>query len=202
MPPAAPAAPAKRPGTLQSLVRAMTSWRTASVTLLSFSSGLPFALVLTAIPDWMRRIGMDIRVVGLIPLAQAPWTFKFLWSPLMDRFEPPRLGRRRGWAAIAQMALLLGILGLAGLGNRPETPWVVGALALAIAFASATQDIAVDAYAVDVLQPDEQAAAVGARTALYRLGMQFAGSVSITLAGHWGWPAVNLFLACLYLPLL
>jgi PAT family beta-lactamase induction signal transducer AmpG len=192
----------RRPGSFDSLVQAFSSWRTSSVVLMSFASGMPLGLVWYAIPDWMRKSGMDIRLVGLLALAEAPWTFKFLWSPLMDRFEPPRLGRRRGWAAIAQGALLLGILGLAGLGDRPETPWVIGALALAIAFASATQDIAVDAYAVDVLQPDEQAAAVGARTALYRLGMQLAGSVSITLAGHWGWPAVNLFLACLYLPTL
>jgi PAT family beta-lactamase induction signal transducer AmpG len=192
----------KRTGALSSLAQAFTSWRTASVILMSFASGMPLGLVWFAIPDWMRKSGMDIRLVGLLALAEAPWTFKFLWAPLMDRFEPPRLGRRRGWAAIAQIALLLGILALAGVGNRPETPWVVGALALAIAFASATQDIAVDAYAVDVLRPDEQAAAVGARTALYRLGMQLAGSVSITLAGHWGWPAVNLFLAGLYLPML
>jgi PAT family beta-lactamase induction signal transducer AmpG len=97
---------------------------------------MPLGLVSMAIPDWMHKSGVDIRFVGLFALAEAPWTFKFLWSPLMDRFVPPRLGRRRGWAAIAQVGLLLGILALAGLGNRPETPWVVGALALAIVFAS------------------------------------------------------------------
>jgi PAT family beta-lactamase induction signal transducer AmpG len=98
---------------------------------MSFASGMPFGLVSMAIPDWMRKSGVDIRFVGLFALAEAPWTFKFLWSPLMDRFVPPRLGRRRGWAAIAQVGLLLGILASAGLGNRPETPWVVGALVLA-----------------------------------------------------------------------
>ena len=198
-----PAAPAvKKPGTLQSFKEAFTSWRTASVTLMSFASGMPLGLVWIAMPDWMRKSGMDIRVVGLITLAQAPWTFKFLWSPLMDRYVPPKLGRRRGWTAIAQVVLLAGTLSLAGLGNHPDTPWVIGALALAIAFAGATQDIAVDAYAVDVLRPDEQAVAVGARNALYRTGMQLAGSFSITMAGWWGWPAVNILLACLYLPML
>jgi PAT family beta-lactamase induction signal transducer AmpG len=190
---------------LRSLGRAMTSWRTASVTLLSFSSGLPFALVLTAIPDWMRRIGMDIRVVGLITLAQAPWTFKFLWSPLMDRFVPPglsRLGRRRGWAAIAQVALFALTLCLAGVGSHPDTPWVVAALAFAIAFAGASQDIAIDAYAVDVLEPEEQAVAVGARNAVYRSAMYVVGGLGITLAGRYSWPLVNAFLACLYLPML
>ena len=77
------------------LLGAMTSWRTAAVVLLSFSSGLPLGLVTIAIPDWMRSIGLDIRIVGLITLAQAPWAFKVLWSPLMDRYTPPWLGRKR-----------------------------------------------------------------------------------------------------------
>src|SRR5215813_1839637 len=180
----------------------MTSWRTASVALLSFSSGLPLGLVWLAIPDWMRSIGVDIRVVGLLGLAQAPWSFKMLWSPLMDRYAPPFLGRRRGWAAIAQVALLGLTLALAGVGAHPDTPWVVGALALAIAFASATQDIAVDAYAVEVLRHDEQGVAVGARTALYRAAMFVAGGASITLAGRYSWPAVNVGLALLFVPML
>jgi len=194
--------PARPPGTMASLAAAMRSWRTASVVLLSFSSGLPLGLVWIAIPDWMRKIGVDIRVVGLITLAQAPWTFKFLWSPLMDRFTPPFFGRRRGWAALTQVALCILTLGLAGVGNHPDTPWVVAALALAIAFASASQDIALDAYAVDVLRPDEQAVAGGARTAIYRVGMVVAGGVGITLAGRFGWPMVNCMLALLYLPML
>jgi PAT family beta-lactamase induction signal transducer AmpG len=184
----------------RSLARAFTSWRTASVTLMSFSSGLPLGLVWIAIPDWMRKEGVDIRIVGLLTLAQAPWTFKFLWAPFLDRFSPP-LGRRRGWAAIAQLALFVTTLGLAGVGNHPDTPWVVAALALAIAFAGASQDIAVDAYAVDALRPDEQAVAVGARNALYRAGLQLSGSAAITFAGLWGWPAVSAMLAGLYLPL-
>ena len=194
--------PSAPPGAWQSLWLAMRSWRTASVSLMSFASGMPLGLVWIAIPDWMRKSGFDIRVVGLITLAQAPWTFKFLWAPLMDRYVPPKLGRRRGWAAIAQVVLLAGTLALAGLGNHPDTPWVLFALTLAIAFAGATQDIAIDAYAVDVLRPDEQAVAVGSRNMLYRTGMQLAGSFSITLAGWFGWPAVNVFLACLYIPML
>jgi PAT family beta-lactamase induction signal transducer AmpG len=180
----------------------MRSWRTASVALLSFSSGLPLGLVWIAIPDWMRSIGVDIRVVGLLTLAQAPWSFKILWAPLMDRWAPPFLGRRRGWTAIAQVALLALGLVLAGVGDHPETPWVVGALALAIAFASATQDVAIDAYAVDVLRPDEQGVAVGARTAVYRAAMYVAGGLAISLAQRFGWPAVNLILAACYLPML
>jgi PAT family beta-lactamase induction signal transducer AmpG len=195
-------APAKRLGTWRSLVAAMTSWRTAAVTLLSFSSGLPLGIVWVAIPDWMRSIGVDIRVVGLLTLAQAPWTFKFLWAPFMDRYVPPWLGRRRGWAAIMQVALFAITLMLAGVGGHPDTPWVVAALALAIAFASASQDIALDAYTVDVLRKDEQAVVVGARVALYRAAMMLAGGAAITLAGRFSWPLVNVGLAVLFLPML
>jgi len=184
------------------LVAALRSWRTAAVVLLSFSSGLPLGLVWIAIPDWMRSIGVDIRVVGLLTLAQAPWSLKVLWSPLLDRYAPPWLGRRRGWMAVTQVALCVLGLALAGVGGHPDTPWVVGALALAIAAAAATQDIVIDAYAVEVLRPDEQGVAVGARTAFYRAAMFIAGGASITLAGRYSWPAVNVGLALLYLPML
>ena len=149
----------------------------------------------------MREAGADIRVVGLLTLAQAPWTFKMLWSPFMDRFVPPFWGRRRGWAAITQIALFALTLALAGLGNHPEAVWVIGAFAFAIAFASASQDIAIDAYAVDVLRPAEQGVAVGARIALYRAAMFLAGALSITLASKWSWPAVLVMIACCYLPM-
>ena len=92
-----------------------------------------------ALPAFLTYRGVDIRTVGLFSLSQAPWTFKFLWSPLMDRYSPPWLGRRRGWMAVSQLALLALSLGLAGLGDHPDTPWVIGALAFAIALASATQ---------------------------------------------------------------
>jgi PAT family beta-lactamase induction signal transducer AmpG len=177
----------------------MRSWRTASVALMSFSSGLPLGLVYVAIPDWMRSIGVDLRVVGLITLAQAPWSFKVLWAPLLDRFVPPFLGRRRGWAAIAQVALFVLTLGLAGVARHPDSPWVIGAFALAIAFAAATQDIAVDAYAVDVLHPEEQGVAVGFRTASYLMAMRLAGAFAITIAAWTSWPAVLVLIGCSFL---
>jgi PAT family beta-lactamase induction signal transducer AmpG len=189
-------------GPVTALVNALRSKRTLAVSLLSFSSGLPLGLVWYAIPDWMRDIGVDIQVVGLLTLAQAPWTFKVLWSPLMDRYVPPLWGRRRGWMAVTQVALAALGLMLAGVGERPEAIWVVGALALAIALASATQDIAIDAYAVEVLHNDEQGAAVGARLAFYRAAMVVSGGAAITLAARVGWPAVNLLLAAVYVPML
>jgi PAT family beta-lactamase induction signal transducer AmpG len=195
-------APAKRPGTLKSLALAMASWRTASVTLLSFASGLPLGLVWIAIPDWMRKSGVDIRVVGLVTLAQAPWSFKFIWSPLMDRYVPPFWGRRRGWMAVAQVALFVTILAMSGMGSNPEAAWVIGALAMAVAFSAATQDIAIDAYTVEVLRKEEQGIAVGARVALYRAAMFIAGAAAITLAGWYSWKWVVAGLAFLYLPIL
>ncbi len=180
----------------------MTSWRTASVTLLAFSSGLPLGLVWIAIPDWMRSSGADIKVVGLVTLAQAPWTFKLLWSPLMDRYQLPWLGRRRGWIALAQIALMALGLVLAGLGSNPDTFWVLLALALAIGFAAASHDIAYDAWTVDVLKPEEQGLAAGARTAMYRAAMYVAGALAITSAAWLSWPMVNVILAAMYLPML
>ena len=183
---------------------AMRSWRTAAVTLLSFSSGLPLGLVWIAIPTWLARVGVDIKIIGLFTLAQAPWSFKFLWSPLMDRYglPVPRLAQKLGWTLFWQVGLLIATLLLGGVALHPDAIWVIGALTLAIAFASASQDIAIDAYTVEVLHAEEQGVAVGARTALYRSAMFVSGGVAITLAGLWSWPAVFVLLALLYLPLM
>lgn len=191
----------ERPGAFRSLWLAMRSWRTASVALLSFASGMPLGLVWIAIPDWLRTIGVDIRVVGLITLAQAPWTFKFLWSPLMDRWALPFWGRRRGWIAVTQVVLFAGTLALAGVSDDPEAAWVVGALALAIAFASASQDIAYDAYTVDVLRDEEKGVAAGAKIAVYRGAMFIAGAGAITFAGAYSWKLTAVGLALLWVPM-
>ncbi|MFP5349486.1 MAG: AmpG family muropeptide MFS transporter [Gammaproteobacteria bacterium] len=183
---------------------ALKSWRTAAVSLLSFSSGLPLGLVWIAIPTWLAREGVDIKIIGLFTLAQAPWSFKFLWSPLMDRYALPfpRLGRKLGWTLAMQVALLALTFWLGDLARHPDAIWIIGTLTLAIAFASASQDIAIDAYAVEVLQPHEQGVAVGARIAIYRAAMFVAGGLAITLAGLWSWPTVFVVIATLYAPLL
>lgn len=187
---------------LSAALAGLRSRRVLSVVALSFSSGLPLGLVWYAIPDWMRDIGVDIRIVGLFNLAQIPWAFKILWSPFMDRFVPGFWGRRRGWMAVTQVALLVCCLLLGGAGDHPDAIWVVGALALAVGLAAASQDIVLDAYAVEVLLPDEQGAAVGARIALYRAAMLVAGGGAISLAAQLGWGAVNALLGLLFLPML
>jgi PAT family beta-lactamase induction signal transducer AmpG len=183
---------------------ALRSRRTAAVSLLSFSSGLPLGLVWIAIPTWLAREGVDIRIIGLFTLAQAPWSFKFLWSPFLDRYSLPfhGLGRKLGWTLLAQIGLLALTLALGGVAGKPEAIWVIGSLTLAIAFASASQDIAIDAYAVEILEPHEQGIAVGARTALYRAAMFVAGGLAITLAGLWSWPLMFTLIALLYLPMM
>ena len=185
-----------------SILAVAKSWRLLSVSLLSFASGLPLGLVWIAIPTWMAQAGIDIKVIGLFTLAQAPWSFKFLWSPLMDRYPLPVLGRKRGWILLSQVALLGLGLWLAGVPPSADTVWIIGAIALATGFAAATQDIAYDAYTVEVLHRDEQGAAVGARVALYRAAMFISGGLAITLVASWSWAAVNVALALCYAPLL
>jgi MFS transporter, PAT family, beta-lactamase induction signal transducer AmpG len=188
--------------TWQSLAAMFRSWRLAAVCLQQIASGLPLGLVWIAIPTWLTTAGVDIRVVGLFTLAQAPWSFKFVWSPLMDRYPLPFMGRKRGWIFVAQIVLLGLTMWLAGVSDHPEAVWVIGALSLAMGFAAATQDIAIDAYAVEVLRKEEHGVAVGARTALYRAAMFIAGGLAITLGAQYSWKAVNFALALVYIPMM
>lgn len=186
------------PGTGASLARAFTSWRTGAVTLLSFSSGLPLGLVLYTVPYWMQQEGIDIKTIGLVSAAQIPYAFKFLWSPLMDRFAPRR-GRKRAWIAIGQ-ALLIAAVSAFALSTGGPTAGVVALLTLVVSFASATQDIAVDAYAVEVLRPEERGVAVGARNALARAGM-FMGRLLNTAGPKLGWAPSFAAVAAIFAPL-
>lgn len=194
------AAAAQKPSTLASLVRSLRSWRTASVTLQSFPSGLPLGLVLVAVPAWLKLSGADNTTIGWVTAAQVPYAFKFLWSPILDRFAPPFLGRKRGWAVLAQGALLIGLLALALAAGNPHRIGAIWACVFLIAFASATQDIAVDAYAVEVLRPEEQGIAAGARSAVSRLAMTLSGRMAITAATWVSWPILFAAQSVFYLP--
>ena len=198
--PESAAATRKRAGTFQSLAASFASWRTAAVTLQSFPSGLPLGLVLVAIPAWLAIEGVDIRTIGFVTLAQAPWTFKFVWSPLMDRYAPPFLGRKRGWALVAQAVLAIAMIALAVVALHPQRIWPIALATIAIAFAGASQDIAVDAYAVEVLHREEQGAAAGARSAVARFAFFLSGRVIITAARWVSWPVLFAVQSVVYLP--
>jgi PAT family beta-lactamase induction signal transducer AmpG len=197
----APAPKRTRPGTITSLRAALGSRRIGAVTLQSFSSGLPLGLIWIALPAWLTYQGVDIKTVGLFSLAQAPWTFKFLWAPLMDRYRLPVLGRKRSWMIVCQLFLLAGCGALALQASNPRVS-SVALVALFIAFWSASQDIAIDGYAVEILEREEQGLAVGARVALYRAATLIAGAVAITLGQRIGWSTVFWGLAFLFLPLM
>jgi len=188
------------PGRKPRLLDAFTSWRTAAVALQAFPAGLPLGLVLITVPAWLAAEQVDIRTIGFVTLAQAPWTFKFLWSPLMDRWAPPFLGRKRAWALIAQILLMGATVALAAAGARPDQIGLVAAATFAVAFASATQDIALDAYAVEVLHPEEQGVASGARAAISRFAMTVSGRITIWAVKWFSWPALIAAQAAAYLP--
>lgn len=180
---------------------ALSSWRLGAVSLFSLSSGLPLGLVTVAIPAWMAMAGVDIRTVGLLTAAQAPYAFKFLWAPAIDRLNLPRIPGKRGWIFAFQIALAALTFVLAAEAASPDVG-LVAALALLIAFASASQDIAIDAYAVEILRPEEQGAAVGFRSAVYRAAMWLSGAIAISVGPHLGWRWTIAALALIYLLLL
>lgn len=162
------------------------SRRVAVVCLLGFSSGLPLALTSGTLQAWMTVSGVDLATIGIFTLVGIPYTWKFLWAPFMDRYVPPFLGRRRGW--IAAMQILLG-LGIAVMGALdPATmPWALAALALMVAFVSASQDVVFDAYRADVLRPAERGIGAAVSVLGYRLAMLVSGALALILSDQIGW---------------
>ena len=169
---------------LASAVAVYASARVAIVLLLGFSAGLPLALSAETLRVWMADRGVDVGTIGLVSLASLPYTIKFLWAPIVDALAVPwltaRLGRRRGWLVASQLALMVAILFL-GTRDPVSAPLMVGLGALLVAFASATQDIVIDAYRVESLAPDEQAAGMASYVAAYRIGMLASGAGVIGL---------------------
>lgn len=176
------------------VLRTLFSRRMLALLVLGFSSGLPLLLVGGTLKLWMRDVGIDLALIGVFSLVGLPYTLKFLWAPVMDRYVPPFLGRRRGWILIWQLALIAGIAALAT--TRPAaSPWSVAWIAFLVAFASASQDIAVDAYRRDLLRDEELG--LGSALAIngYRLGMLVAGAMAATLADRIPWREVYLAMA-------
>lgn len=161
---------------------------------LGFSSGLPLWLSLTLVQAWLRREGVSLSDIGLFNLTGVPYTWKFLWAPLVDRFRMPFLGRRQGWALCTQVVLALGIAGFGVLDPVRSTASVAG-LAIAVAFFSATQDIAVDAYRRELLSDRELGLGTAMTVNGYRLASLVPGGLALVLADHLSWPMVFLCVA-------
>lgn len=152
--------------------------RVLVIMFLGFSSGLPLALSGETLRVWMADQGVDLGTIGLLSLAGLPYTLKFLWAPVVDAWQVPglsRLGRRRGWLVASQLLLMAAIVFL-GTRDPLYSPLMVGLAALIVAFASATQDIVVDAFRVQSLPTDEQAAGMASYVAAYRVGMLASGA--------------------------
>jgi PAT family beta-lactamase induction signal transducer AmpG len=167
--------------------------------LLGFSSGLPLALTAGTLQAWLAVEGLDIVTIGWFALVGQPYTYKFLWAPLMDRYAPPFLGRRRGWLALTQLALLA-LIALLGSLSPVHSPWLTGIAALGVAFVSASQDIVVDAYRTDILRAEERGAGAAVSVLGYRLAMLVSGAGALVIADQWlGWHGTYWLMAGLML---
>lgn len=164
---------------------------------LGFASGLPYHLTRDTLSAWITVEGLKLSTIGwFVGLANAPATLKFLWSPLLDRFVPPFLGRRRGWILLTQVALILAIAVMA-LQKPTQALQLLAINAIAIAFLSATQDIAADAYRTDVLEEREVGAGVAIWVTGYRIALLLTGALALRWAEQFSWSFVYLLMAAL-----
>ena len=165
---------------------------------LGFSSGLPLALTASTLQAWFTQAGLSVIAIGTLSLIGLPYTLKFLWSPVLDRFVPPWLGRRRGWICLTQLGLCVTLFVLANM-NPNEMPKAIGVLALFIAFISASQDVAIDAYRTDVLLPLERGVGSAVYIFSYRMAMLASGGLALVIADHLGWRLTYELMAVLLL---
>lgn len=180
---------------------------------LMLSSGMPLGFAFNSFQIFLRGAGVDLKTIGVLSAISMPWSLKFLWSPIIDRYALARPDRRRSWILVAQAALALGFFAFAfyawkSLGQDPLTgearlaagaATALGFIALFITFWSATQDIALDAYSVEVLEPKEQGPASGLRIAWYRIGMVVSGALAISATEWVSWPVVFALVGVLFL---
>lgn len=164
-----------------------------------FSSGLPLYLLINLVPAWLRSEHVDLKTIGLFALIQFPFTWKFLWSPLMDRFSLPWLGRRRGWMLASQLALLVA-MALFGLFSPAAERSAIAVLACLVAFLSASQDIVLDAYRREILSDEELGLGNSLHVNAYRLSSLIPGSLALVLSDHLPWSQVFAIAALFMLP--
>lgn len=159
-----------------------------------FTSGLPLYILIQLIPAWLRVEGIGLAEIGFFALIGFPYTWKFMWSPIMDRFAVPVLGRRRGWMLVTQLALLVSIAAM-GFIKPDLSIWTVAYLAAAVAFFSASQDIVLDAYRRELLPDIELGLGNVIHVQTYRLAGLVPGALALILADHLPWHIVFVVVA-------
>ena len=161
---------------------------------LGFTSGLPLYVLTQLVPIWLKDAGVDLAQIGLFTLVGIPYTWKFLWAPLMERYQLPALGRRRGWMLLTQVLLAAGI-GAIGVFDPGTSLWHISALAVGVAFFSASQDIVIDAFRRELLPDSELGIGNAVHVQAYRIAGLVPGSLALILAEHMPWSAVYLVVA-------
>lgn len=179
-----------------------SGWRLTIITLLGFASGLPLALTGQAVQAWLSMENMDMATIGFFSLVGIPYTFKFLWAPLMDRFEPRVFGRRRGWLVLTQLLIALALIAISQISPTKETE-TFALVAVLIAFLSASQDIVIDAYRTDVLPSSERGIGSSLNVFGYRMAMILSGGVALIWAdpitgNGMSWPQIYRVMAYIF----
>jgi PAT family beta-lactamase induction signal transducer AmpG len=176
--------------------QALGDKRIVAVLLMSFASGMPFNLSGSgfAFQAWLASAGVDLKSIGLFSLVGLPYSFKFLWAPLLDRYVPPFLGRRRGWIVVFQACLAVAI-GVMGFSSPTAAPFYLAAIALLMVFLSSSQDIVIDAYRVDTIPASERGVAAAATAFGYRTGSVLASTVLVLIAAATNWHLAFLVIA-------
>jgi len=182
-----------------SILKIALSGRMLVALLMGFSCGLPLLLTMSVLQAWMKEEGVDLTVIGMMALVGLPYTLKFVWAPFLDRYTLPFLGRRRGWLLIAQVALMIAIIGL-GLTEPRLNPWLVAFAAFLVTFFSASQDIVVDAYRREDLADEELGLGSSLYINGYRVGMLLASGGGLIMADHMPFSMVYLIMAAGMLP--
>ena len=166
------------------------------ILLMGFSSGLPLLLTLSTLSFWLSKLGVNRTSIGLFASVGLPYSLKFLWAPFLDQIRPPFLGRRRGWALVIQLCLAASIVAL-GYTDPAHDPWWTAVAAMVVAVFSASQDIVIDAYRIEILPEEEQGAGAAATQIGYRFGLLAAGAGALALSDFVAWHWVFIMLAAL-----
>ena len=164
-----------------------------------FASGLPLYLLFNLVPAWLRSEHIDLKTIGLFALIQFPYTWKFLWSPLLDRYVVPAFGRRRGWMLLTQIGLLVVIASMGAFSPQSDLSTIAW-IATLLAFLSATQDIVLDAYRRELLADHELGLGNAVHVNAYRIAGLVPGSLSLILADYLPWCTVFIITALFMLP--